>query len=571
MSDDLTIARAAKMLPIDQVAWKMGLGIETIRLYGDHMAKIRWQAIEERVNAPRGALVLVTSCSPTPFGEGKTTQSIGLAQALSSLGRSSACTLREPSMGPVFGLKGGAAGGGHAQVIPMDELNLHFTGDFHAISAAHNLLAAMIDNHIHHRLEPRLEIGRVTWPRVVDMNDRALRKIVVGLGGPENGVARETRFDITAASEVMAILSLANSPADLRERLGRIIIGEDLEGGPVTAEDIGAAGAMALLLREAIQPNLIQTLEQTPAFIHGGPFANIAHGNSSVMADLAAVACTDIVITEAGFGADLGAEKFFHIKVPSSDRPADAIVLNATVRAMKLHGGGFSTSASQRPNKEEIERENVASVRDGVRTNLTRHIQNLLRFGPPVIVAVNRFASDHPSELKALVEEARAAGAHDAVISEVHTRGGEGGHDLARAVIAATEEHIANGRPFTPIVAPRGNILESIETIATEIYGAKGISMSKRAQRSLERITTWGYDTVPACMAKTQYSLSHDPALLGAPEEFILPIEDIRLNAGAGFAVVLCGSIMTMPGLGRQPAASDMDLDPSGKITGAFG
>ncbi len=571
MSDDLTIAKAAEMLPIDQVAWKMGLGIETIRLYGENMAKIRWQAIEERMNAPRGALVLMTSCNPTPFGEGKTTQSIGLTQALSSLGRSSACTLREPSMGPVFGLKGGAAGGGYAQVIPMDELNLHFTGDFHAISAAHNLLSAMIDNHIHHRLEPRFDIGRITWPRVVDMNDRALRQIVVGLGGPQNGVGRETRFDITAASEVMAILSLANSPNDLRERLGRIIVGEDVAGGPITAEDIGAAGAMALLLREAILPNLIQTLEQTPAFVHGGPFANIAHGNSSVMADLTAIACTDIVVTEAGFGADLGAEKFFHIKVPSSGRPADAVVLNATVRAMKLHGGAFSTSASQRPSPEEIGKEDVAAVRSGVRTNLTRHIQNLLRFGPPVIVAVNRFGSDHPSELKALVEEARAAGAHDAVISEVHTRGGEGGHDLARAVIAATEEHIANGRPFTPVVTPEMGILEAIETIATEIYGARGVSMSKNAERSLERIISWGYDAVPVCMAKTQYSFSHDPALLGAPEEFFLPVEDIRLNAGAGFAVVLCGSIMTMPGLGRKPAASDIDLDLEGNITGAFG
>jgi formate--tetrahydrofolate ligase len=571
MASDLDIAREATLEPIETIAWKLGISSHELMPMGRGMAKITWDALSQRFSKPQGSLVLVTSVNPTPFGEGKTVTTIGLTQALCAIGQSATCVIREPSMGPVFGIKGGAAGGGHSQVIPMEDINLHFTGDLHAVTSAHNLLSALIDNHIKQGNESQLDPTRVFWPRVIDMNDRSLRNIVIGLGGPANGNPRQDRFDITAASEVMAILVLANDYADLRKRIGEIVIGQSISGNPVKAEDIGAAGSMALLLRNAFLPNLVQTLEGNPAFIHGGPFANIAHGNSSIIADRLALGAADIVVTEAGFGSDMGAEKFMHIKAANSGKSPDCVVMNVTVRSMKLHGGAFGSRGGYRPTKEELETEDVDAVMRGAQGNLDRHIKNMAGFGMPVIVSINRFASDTDAELDALRTAARKSGAADVTLTEVHANGGKGGEQLAKAVVAAVHDHVANGRPFTPLFTAETPVLEKMESIAKRIYKADGIDVSSAAMKQLSKLQSWGYGTLPVCMAKTQYSFSHDPGQLGAPVGFTLPVREFRLNAGAGFIVAVLGNMMTMPGLPKRPAALDMDMDENGKLTGVFG
>ena len=445
MASDLEIARAATLEPIETIAWKLGISSHELLPMGRGMAKITWEALSERFSRPQGSLVLVTSVNPTPFGEGKTVTTIGLTQALCAIDQSATCVIREPSMGPVFGIKGGAAGGGQSQVLPMEDINLHFTGDLHAVTSAHNLLSALVDNHIKHGNATKLDPTRIFWPRVIDMNDRALRNITVGLGGPANGNPRQDRFDITAASEVMAILVLAKDYADLRRRLGDIVVGQSTEGRPVKAEEIDAAGAMALLLRNAFLPNLVQTLEGNPAFIHGGPFANIAHGNSSIIADRLALGAADIVVTEAGFGSDMGAEKFMHIKAATSGKAPDCVVMNVTVRSMKLHGGAFGTRGGYRPTREELDEENIYAVTHGAKGNLDRHIRNMAGFGMPVIVSINRFTADTDGELEALAAQARASGAHAVTMTEVHAKGGAGGEELAKAVVAAIQDHVAAG------------------------------------------------------------------------------------------------------------------------------
>ena len=571
MASDLEIARAAKMEPIEAVAWKLGISSHEMMLMGNGVAKIRWPAVKERFRQPQGSLVLVTSVNPTPFGEGKTVTTIGLTQALCAIGQSATCVIREPSMGPVFGIKGGAAGGGHAQVLPMEDINLHLTGDLHAVTSAHNLLSALIDNHLKHGNESKLDASRISWPRVIDMNDRALRNITVGKGGPANGLVREDRFDITAASEVMAILVLASDYADLRKRLGQIVVGTSTDGHPVKAEDIGAAGAMALLLRQAFLPNITQTLEGNPAFIHGGPFANIAHGNSSIIADRMALASADIVVTEAGFGSDMGAEKFMHIKAATSQKAPDCVVMNVTVRSMKLHGGAFGDRGGIRPDKATLEAENVEATTLGAQTNLDRHVRNMASFGVPVVVSINKFTSDTEAEIAAITNAAHESGAHAVCVTEVHANGGEGGKALAEAVVKAVQNHVAAGRPFVPLFTPETDVLDKATAIATRLYKAKGVELTAKATRELNRIRSWGYGHLPVCMAKTQYSFSHDPAMLGAPSGFTVPIREFRLNAGAGFVVAVLGDMMTMPGLPKRPAALDMDMDEDGNLLGVFG
>jgi formate--tetrahydrofolate ligase len=534
------------------------------------MAKITWDGLKSRFDLPRGSLILITSVNPTPFGEGKTVTTIGLTQALNQIGQSATCTIREPSMGPVFGIKGGAAGGGHSQVLPMEAINLHFTGDLHAVTSAHNLCSAMLDNHIYFGNECDIDTNRILWPRVIDMNDRSLRNVAIGLGGSKNGVAREERFDITAASEVMAILALASDYSDLRHRLGEIVVAESRTGFPVKADDIRAAGPMALLLREAFLPNLVQTIERNPAFIHAGPFANIAHGNSSVIADRIALGVSDFVVTEAGFGADMGAEKMMHIKTAASGVAPDCVVVNVTVRSMKMHGGGFSTGGGKRPRPEEIAKENVEAVRAGANSNMARHIRNMSRFGVPVVASVNVFPTDTDAEIEALLDEALQAGASSAVVSRVHSEGGKGGADLARAVVSACQSHIAEGRPFEPLFAPNSPLEEKILRIATNVYGAASIDLSPKAMKELKTLQNWGYGNLAVCMAKTQYSFSHEMDELGAPSGFTLPIRDLRLNAGAGFIVAICGTMMTMPGLPRIPAGENMDMDEDGNLLGMF-
>ena len=571
MQSDLEIARAAEMEDISKIAWKLGIGAEEIMPMGHGKAKITWKALKGRLSKPQGSLILVTSVNPTPFGEGKTVTTIGLTQALNRINKRATCVIREPSMGPVFGIKGGAAGGGFSQVLPMEDINLHFTGDLHAVTSAHNLLSSMIDNHLKHGNDQNIDSTRIIWPRVVDLNDRAVRNVTVGLGGPANGVVREDRFDITAASEVMAILVLASDYADLRKRLGEIVIGQRMDGTPIKSEDIDAAGAMSLLLRDAFLPNLVQTIEGDPAFIHGGPFANIAHGNSSIIADRLALGAADFVVTEAGFGSDMGAEKFMHIKAANSDKAPDCVVMNVTVRSMKLHGGAFGARAARRPSKEEIEKEDVEAVRTGAESNLDRHINNMSQFGMPVVVSVNRFASDTDAELQCLIECAHNSGATSVCLTEVHGKGGPGGADLAKAVVTACQDNIAAGRPFTPLFNKDTPIEEKALRIATRIYGADGINIQAKAHRQLKQIQSWGYGHLPVCMAKTQYSFSHDANMLGAPTGFEIPIREFRLNSGAGFVVAVLGEMMTMPGLPKRPAAADMDMDEDGNLLGVFG
>jgi len=571
MASDLEIAREATLEPIETIAWKLGISSHELLPMGRGMAKITWEALSERFSRPQGSLVLVTSVNPTPFGEGKTVTTIGLTQALCAIDQSATCVIREPSMGPVFGIKGGAAGGGQSQVLPMEDINLHFTGDLHAVTSAHNLLSALVDNHIKHGNATKLDPTRIFWPRVIDMNDRALRSITIGLGGPANGNPRQDRFDITAASEVMAILVLAKDYADLRARLGEIVVGQSTDGRPVKAEEIEAAGAMALLLRNAFLPNLVQTLEGNPAFIHGGPFANIAHGNSSIIADRLALGAADIVVTEAGFGSDMGAEKFMHIKAANSGKAPDCVVMNVTVRSMKLHGGAFGSRGGYRPTREELDKEDIEAVTRGAQGNLDRHIRNMAGFGMPVIVSINRFTADTDGELEALSAAARASGAHAVTLTEVHAQGGKGGESLARAVVSAIQDHVAAGRPFTPLFQKDAPIMDKVNSIAKRIYKAEDVAVEAKAKKQLEAIESWGYGHLPVCMAKTQYSFSHDAGKLGAPVGFTIPVREFRLNAGAGFIVAVLGNMMTMPGLPKRPAAADMDMDENGRLTGVFG
>jgi len=571
MDSDLDIARAAEPTNIEEVAKQLGLASSDLILHGPHIAKVSWKSLSSGLSNKRGKLILVTSVNPTPYGEGKTVTTIGLNQGLNHLGHNACCVIREPSLGPVFGIKGGAAGGGYSQVLPMEQINLHFTGDLHAITSAHNLCSAILDNHLHRGNELEIDTNRIFWPRVIDMNDRTLRQVSIGLGGPATGVTRSERFDITAASEVMAILSLSKSYEDLRERLGRIIVAESNSGKPVTAEDIGAAGSMALLLREAMLPNLVQTLEGNPAFVHCGPFANIAHGNSSIIADELALSRSDYVVTEAGFGAEMGAEKALHIKSLASGISPSCIVLNVTVRSMKLHGGGVAGGGGSRPTKEEIETENVEAVRTGASSNLRRHVKNLAATSIPVVVSINRFHTDTDAEIEAIREEAAKAGAVDIVLFEGFSKGGSGAVDLADSVVSACESYDDAGSPFTPTVDPGMPSKEAILRIGTNVYGANNVDLSPSAASSLEKFEKWGFGNLPVCMAKTQYSFSHDKKVLGAPVGFTLQVREARLNAGAGFIVAVCGSMMTMPGLPTRPAAMDMDMDGEGRLTGVFG
>jgi formate--tetrahydrofolate ligase len=570
MDSDLDIARSATMRPIEGVAEQLGLARSDLILHGPHIAKIDWETIKAKRNGKSGYLILVTSVSPTAFGEGKTVTTIGLNQGLNARGHNACCVIREPSMGPVFGIKGGAAGGGYSQVLPMEQINLHFTGDLHAVTSAHNLCSAIIDNHLHRGNELDIDLNRIYWPRAIDMNDRSLRQVTIGLGGKFNGVVRTDRFDITAASEVMAILALSKDYSDLRERLGRIVIAKSNSGDPITTEQLGAAGSMSLLLRDALMPNLVQTLEGNPAFIHCGPFANIAHGNSSIIADEIALSCVDYVVTEAGFGAEMGAEKALHIKAPAAGRVPDCLILNATVRAMKMHGGGFASGGGRRPTTEELETENVEATRAGAASNLRRHVRNLVETSIPVIVSINRFEHDTEAEIEAIRDEAIKAGAKQVVLNEVFAKGGEGATELADAVVAACASHDEAGRPYTPIVEHGMAIEETILRVATNLYGAQTVDFSDKAQASLKTLNEWGMGSLPVCMAKNQYSFSHEPKVLGAPTGFTLPIREIRVNAGAGFVVAVCGSMMTMPGLPTRPAALDMDMDDEGRLTGAF-
>jgi len=563
---DLEIARSVVPRPILEVARELGLHDDEVELYGPTKAKVRLEAIERlEAERPRGKYVLVTAISPTPLGEGKTTTTIGLAQGLRRLGHRAAPTIRQPSLGPVFGIKGGAAGGGYSQVVPMEDFNLHLTGDVHAIGAAHNLAAAFIDNHLHHGNALGIDVDSITWPRVVDISDRAVRRAVIGLGGRENGPPREAEWQITVASEVMAILALASSLADLRARLGRIVLAFTRDGRPVTAEDLRVAGAMTVLLKDAIKPNLLQTLEGGPAFVHAGPFANIAHGNSSVLADRLALVTNDIVCTEAGFGADMGAEKFFDIKCRQSGLRPDAAVVVATIRALKMHGGVGRVVAG-RPLDSALLEENPAAVEAGC-ANLEAQIENVLAFGVPVVVAINAYPTDRPSEIEVVRRAALAAGARAAVAAHHFERGGEGARELAAAVWEVASEGAPSFRLLYPDDLP---LVEKIETIAVRIYGAAGVDFAPAAARALERAEALGLGRLQVCMAKTQYSLSHDPTLLGRPRGFRVPVRDVRLAVGAGFVTPLLGEMRTMPGLPSRPGGEQIDIDERGQIVGLF-
>jgi len=565
MLSDLKIAQAAKMKPILEIAEEMGLKEEELDLYGRYKAKVSLSALDRLKDKPDGKYITVTAITPTPLGEGKTVTNVGLAMALNKIGKNAINTLREPSMGPVFGIKGGAAGGGYSQVVPMEDINLHFTGDIHAVGAANNLLAAFLDTHLLKGNKLNIDPLTITWNRVVDISDRALREIVVGLGGRANGIPRQTGYDITVASEVMAILSLSLNLFDLRERLGKIIVANTYDKKIVTAEDLKCAGAMAVLLKEALKPNLIQTLENTPCFMHTGPFANIAHGNNSILEDKIALKLADYVVTESGFGADCGAEKLFDIKCRQGNLTPSAVVLTCSVRALKMHGGGITLTPGHKVDKEAMGKENVEAVEKGCE-NLEKQIENLKLFGIPVVVAINKFDTDTKNEIEAVKEKAKNAGAEKAVISEVWAKGGEGGAELAEAVVEACEKK--NGFHFLyPLDIP---IKEKIETIATKVYGADGVEYSSLAERKIKLFTQWGLDKLPICMAKTYLSLSHDPNLKGRPRGFKVPIRDVRPSAGAGFLYPLCGEMRTMPGLPSHPAGMDVDIDEEGKTVGLF-
>lgn len=563
---DLDIAQAAKLKPITEIARQIGIKEDELELYGKYKAKISLSILDRLKNKSQGKYIDVTAITPTPLGEGKTVTTIGLSLGLAKLGKKVITTLRQPSMGPVFGIKGGAAGGGYSQVLPMEDINLHFTGDIHAVGAANNLLAAFIDNHLSKGNTLDIDPDSIVTRRCVDISDRALRQIKVGLGGKEHGMPRETGFDITVASEVMAILALAESLADLRKRLARMVVASTRNGKPVTAEDLKCAGAMTVLLKDALKPNLIQTTENTPCIMHAGPFANIAHGNNSVLADMIALRLGDYVVTESGFGADCGAEKFVDIKCRSKSlKPPDGMVLVCTVKALKMHGGGFEAIPGKPLNMDLVKKENVGAIIKGSE-NLVKHIENLKIFGVPVVVAINRFTYDTEKEINAIKDIAKKAGATDVAISEVWEKGGEGGKDLAQAVLKMCEKK-SNFKFLYPLDIP---IKEKIETIAKNIYGAKDVEYSEEAEKKIDYYTKQGYDKLPLNMAKTHLSLSHDPKLKGRPEGFTLPVRDIRISAGAGFLYPLCGTMRTMPGLPSVPAGTKVDIDKDGKIKGLF-
>jgi formate--tetrahydrofolate ligase len=564
MLSDLEIAQRARLLPIAEIAAGLGLEDDEIELYGKYKAKVTLDVMNRLAGRPPGKYIDVTAITPTPLGEGKTTTAIGLAMALCRAGCRAIATIRQPSLGPVFGIKGGAAGGGHAQVVPMEDFNLHLTGDGHAVSLAHNLLAAMIDNAITHGNAPDIDPLTITWPRVVDVSDRALRHIVVGLGGRANGYPRESGFDISAASEVMAILGLTTGIMDLRQRLGRIVVALDRHGKAVTAEDLKAAGAMAVLLRDAVKPTLLQTLENTPVFVHAGPFANIAHGNSSVVADLIGLRLADCVVTESGFGADMGMEKFMDIKCRYSGLAPDAVVMVCTVRALKMHSGRYRVVAG-RPLDPGLACEDLGAVEEGC-GNLEKQIENARLFGVPVVVAINAFPTDTAAEFELIRQRSLAAGAEGAHVSEVWARGGAGALDLARAVLKATERP----RQFRFLYDLDRPIKEKIETIATRIYGADGVDYLSAAEQNIRTYTELGYGNLPICMAKTHLSISHDPALKGRPRGFRVPVREVRASLGAGFLYPLLGEMRTMPGLPSEPNAWKIDLDDQGNIVGLF-
>lgn len=556
MKNDLRISQETELEPIVEVASKLDLKEDDLELYGKYKAKINFSGINRSKDNAEGHLILVTSINPTPAGEGKSTITVGLGDALNKINKKSVIALREPSLGPVMGIKGGAAGGGYAQVLPMEDINLHFTGDMHAITTANNALSALLDNHIHQGNELNIDARRVIWKRVVDLNDRELRKVIVGLGGPIQGVPREDGFDITVASEIMAILCLAADLEDLKARLARIVVGYTFDRQPVTAGDLKAEGALALLLKDAIKPNLVQTIYGTPAFVHGGPFANIAHGCNSILATKTALRLADYVVTEAGFGADLGGEKFLDIKVPNLKKAPDAVVIVATVRALKMHGG---------MKKDELKKENLDALKVGF-ANLKRHIRNMEQYQLPVIVAINEFVTDTDNELTLLEHLCENQGII-AKRASVWADGAEGGVDLAKAVVRLIDRKEAN---YKPLYRLEETIQEKTEIIVKKIYGGNGVVFSKKAQKQIEEFTKNGWDKLPICMAKTQYSFSDDPSLLGAPEDFTITIREIIPKLGAGFLVALTGDVMTMPGLPKKPAALNMDVTNDGEVLGLF-
>ncbi|MGO1652525.1 formate--tetrahydrofolate ligase [Senegalia sp. (in: firmicutes)] len=556
MPSDIDIAKASNIKPIFEIAHEAGLAEDELELYGKYKAKVSLDVLERYEDKPDGKLILVTAINPTPAGEGKTTTNIGLSMGLNKIGKKAITALREPSLGPSFGIKGGAAGGGYSQVIPMEDINLHFTGDLHAITSAHNLLSALLDNHVHQGNSLNIDTRNITWKRVLDMNDRALRNIVVGLGGRTQGVPREDGFDITVASEIMAILCLATSLKDLKARLGRMIVGYNYDKQPVTCDDLEATGALSILLKDAIKPNLVQTLENTPALIHGGPFANIAHGCNSVMATKLALKLGEYTVTEAGFGADLGAEKFFNIKSRYANLTPDCAVVVATIRALKNHGG---------VKKADLNEENLKALEDGY-ANLKKHVENVAKFNVPAVVAINKFPTDTEKEIELLFEKCKLDGI-DVVLSDVWAKGGEGGIDLAKKVVEVVEKGEAN---FSPLYSENETIKVKIERIAKEIYGAKGVEYTKACEKQIKEIEALGYDKLPICMAKTPLSLSDDPTLKGRPENFHITVRQIKVSNGAGFLVALTGNVMTMPGLPKKPAANNMYLSDEGEISGLF-
>lgn len=559
--NDLEIARSIPLRPLSEVARVMGLTADDLEPYGHAKAKIKLDRLKQPAQK-QGKYIVVTAITPTPLGEGKTVHTVGISQALNRIGKGTCCVIRQPSMGPVFGIKGGAAGGGYSQVVPPEEMNLHLTGDFHAVTSAHNLCSAFLDAHLFHGNELELDKDQITWRRVMDMNDRALREIEVAHGGEKNGTPRQSGFDITSASEIMAILGLATDIHDLRRRLGAIVVGYNKDGKPVTAEDLKAAGAMTAILKDALKPTLMQTLEGTPALVHTGPFANIAHGNSSIVADRIALRAADYVVTEAGFGADMGAEKFFDIKCRASGLKPDAALLVATVRAIKAHSGRFEIKAGK-PLPDGLGKEDLDALAAGV-GNLEKQIENVKQFGVPVVVAINVFPTDTENEIEFLREKAIAAGASAAHVSTMFADGGKGGEDLAHALVAACEE----SSDFQLLYEDDVSLKQKIETIATKIYGADGVDFEELAEKQLAKFEENGFGKLPICMAKTQYSLSHDPALKGRPTGFRFKVRDARVAVGAGFVYPLAGAIMTMPGLGKQPAGMNMDIDENGDVVG---
>ena len=560
--NDLAIARSIPLRPLSEVARIMGLGPEDLEPYGNTKAKVKLDLLKQPATKKSAKYVVVTAITPTPLGEGKTVHTVGISQALNRIGKRTCCVIRQPSMGPVFGIKGGAAGGGYSQVVPPEELNLHLTGDFHAVTAAHNLCAAFLDAHLFHGNELGLDRDQITWRRVLDMNDRALREIEVAHGGDKNGTPRRTGFDITSASEIMAILGLSKDIHDLRKRLGAMVVGYTAEGKPVTAEDLKAAGAMTAILKDALKPTLMQTLEGTPALVHTGPFANIAHGNSSIVADYIALRSLDFVVTEAGFGADMGAEKFFNIKCRASGLKPDAALLVATVRALKMHSGRFTIVAGK-PLPEGLKQEDLDALAAGV-GNLQKQIENVRLFGIPVVVAVNRFPGDTDAEIEFVRNAAVEAGASAAHVSTLFADGGKGGEDLAHALVKAAEEPSS----FRLLYPDEASLKEKIETLATKVYGADGVDYEPLAEQQLAKFEACGYGRLPICMAKTQYSLSHDPNLKGRPTGFRFKVRDARVAVGAGFVYPLAGEIMTMPGLGKVPGGARMDIDQDGNVVG---